>query len=245
VAEPLHALFGPEQRVKRAGEHIEALGAHIQEWTNLHGDSNYIEFEATPEGLKTKATLPIAELGRASVLIGDALFNLRAALDYLVYVLAVANNKGRHVSGTQFPIEESMEMFHGRVTGTTPGGRKVKQYLKHVPPSAVRRIQQLQPCWDPSVEWTRRLRELSNPDKHQNLTALQSRAHFRPEPGPLRFESEGKATVRGNFEVQVFFRESSESDEDAFDTLEVLHGHVAALIDEFKPAFTGSEDRPV
>jgi hypothetical protein len=64
-------------------------------------------------------------------------------------------------------------------------------------------------------------------------------------PGTLRFESEGKATVRGNFEVQVFFRESAESDADAFDTLELLHGHVAGLIDEFKSAFTGSKDRPV
>ena len=88
MTEPLHALFAPEQRVKRAREHIAALGVHLQEWT----------------------TLPVAELGWASVLIGDALFNLRAALDYLVYVLAVVNNNGRHVSGTQFPIEGSMEM---------------------------------------------------------------------------------------------------------------------------------------
>src|SRR5689334_11619575 len=91
---------------------------------------------------------------RASVVVGEIVYNLRAALDYLVYVPA-EQDSGARQSGTQFPIEDSQQGF----TAHRP------TRLKGVSDEHAAVIRQFQPYR--GCEWTRTLRDLSNPDKHR------------------------------------------------------------------------------
>ena len=58
-------------------------------------------------------------LAQTSLWMGETIYNLRSALDYLVYVLARAG-KPSNVRDTQFPIEDTMDNFAGRITGKHP-----------------------------------------------------------------------------------------------------------------------------
>jgi len=237
VNEPQHPLFGASLRVDRAAKHIQELRAGLQAWTDMHPElvEGIVVDDGEPK-FRPKMPLTIEPLALASVTIGDALYNLRAALDYLVYAIAIYNNKIRHVPGTQFPIEDDAAMFDARVTGVHPRDKKkrVAQYLRCVPPSAVAQIRKLQPF--EGTLWTGSLRELSNPDKHRTVTALSSRSSFR---GEIVRSPDGTPTaVQGNFEVQVFF---GGTETDAVDTLELLEREVRATIELFKTGFKAHE----
>ena len=186
---------------------------------------------------KPVVALPIEELGKASMVIGEILYNLRAALDYIVYATACANNKAKHVGGTQFPIETDPDVFEGRVTGKNPKtGESVKQYLRKVPPSALERIRQLQPF--SGCAWTPLLRDLSNPDKHRGLNALSSQAEWIDE-GTNATASDGRLilNIEGHFEVEVIFTAAGAAGADVTDTLDLFEREIRATVQLFKRAF--------
>src|SRR5215217_4622316 len=54
---------------------------------------------------------------RLSVRIGEHIYNLRAALDYLIYELS------GHKRQTQFPVEKDRNSFNSRKTATTRQAR--------------------------------------------------------------------------------------------------------------------------
>jgi hypothetical protein len=93
--------------------------------------------------------------------ISDAVHNMRAAMDYLVYQLAKLGS-GAYQDGTQFPIEDHKSRFDDRAN----------TWLKHLRREHIDRIEQLQPY--KGKEWTRTLRDLSNRDKHRHLTPITS-----------------------------------------------------------------------
>src|SRR5207244_12936372 len=104
-------LFGAGLRADRAKIHIRSIKQHLKRWAESHWD--YIELVLDENGearmnldghvLFTQTQeLPVEILGRTSVWIGETIYNLRGALDYLVYALAVAGNNGQDVKGTQF-----------------------------------------------------------------------------------------------------------------------------------------------
>jgi hypothetical protein len=112
--------MGAELRARRAGLHIEDLKGQLQRWADVHVEV----FKLKPSGAGLEPVqsqpLPVEIIGEASVYIGDALSNLRAALDYFVYVFAWVGNDFVPVPGTQFPIETHMDNFTGRITGKHP-----------------------------------------------------------------------------------------------------------------------------
>jgi hypothetical protein len=119
-----------------------------------------------------------------SILVGEICYNLRGALDYLIYELARLDS-GAFQDGTQFPIEDSKDRFDGNA----------ERYLKGVNASHRARIEDLQPY--KGCNWMHDLRELSNPDKHrkvtsvaavteQELTYTGSRDSLDPNAGPIR-----------------------------------------------------------
>lgn len=242
--EVTHPLFGARLRVNRAKMPIRSIKRHMQKWADLHWE--HIELELDEQGharmdpdgtVRHTQThdLPIEILAKTSLWIGETIYNLRGALDYLVYALALAGSKGEDVKGTQFPIESNMDNFTGRITGVHPKTKKPMQtYLHHVPPVAVRRIMQLQPCWKPPCLWTPILRDLSNPDKHRFLTELRSRAIVVAGLHPLIEEVPLEARVHPHLVVEVLFRKSGL---DVIDTLEMLQREVSAVIQEFEPVF--------
>ena len=240
MADTEHPLFGAEVRADRAIRHIAEFNEVLQRWVEAHPDALMVNPE--PDGSfdllkREEPSLPDDLLPVASAIIGDTIYNLRASLDYVVYALAVLGNKGEHVSGTQFPIEDDPSTFEGRVTGKHPITKnRVSQTLRKVPPAAVDMIRKLQPF--AGSEWTKLLQSLSNPDKHTALTGLHSKAEFTFNPSAVEVR-EGQLYARGDFAVQVFFLGTEDVPEalDVPDTLEFLERCVRLTIKAFKPFF--------
>lgn len=169
-------------------------------------------------------------LGRVAITIGETIYNLRSALDYIVYDLARIA-QGAPVAGTQFPIEESSAVFESRITGKTKG-KPTGHFLKGVPASAVSLIRELQPF--EGCTWTRELRELSNPDKHRHLSSIRGNvAATIKEAELVDVDSEtGKGSVRFRYdaEVELLLADGRPIQE----TLQALCSEVAATVELFK-----------
>jgi len=175
------------------------------------------------------------------VLVGEVCYNLRAALDYLVFELAI-NDSGSVQDQTQFPMESS------------PGGFAVKRdpmrrecQLRGLSCTHIADIEKLQPY--NGCEWTRTLRLISNPDKHRKLTATPSHAlsflhlsRFNPEvfgASPLGPVRRGQGALGEDIYVQ-FPLHYSIGLADGTPIIPVLHTlklHVGQALDAFKSDF--------
>jgi hypothetical protein len=166
-----HPLDGAFERVNRAGEHIDDLMQQIKELTctseqavldglDLGNVKIKLDTLILPLPLNTQPFFPVPL--RYSILVGETLYNLRAALDYLVYELA-RHDAGTAQERTQFPITMTPEKFAG----------EQRDRLKSLSVEHVAMIEKLQPYPDrKECEWLADLQKLSNPDKHKTLTAM-------------------------------------------------------------------------
>lgn len=163
VASRPHPLDGCVLRIRRAGLYIEEARALIRQFESQCEDL-VVANSATKAGFgfpEVPADLPLA--------VSDAAHNLRAALDYLVYELALRDS-GSIQNGTQFPIESCK-------SGKAPGGSDVgfdavvNRLLKGVSQSNRDAIERLQPY--NGAHWARNLKEISNPDKHRHLIGIE------------------------------------------------------------------------
>ncbi len=166
------------------------------------------------------STLPVPLL--IPVLVGETIYNMRAALDYLVYELARLDS-GKIQNGTQFPIEGNKERFWEERRET---------YLKGVCDEHVAHIERLQPY--EGCEWTKMLRDLSNPDKHRALTPIRPKPAFRMPQGHTDSASSDQP-VKMNLEVTSFI--SFGDGPLVLPTLEKLQVEVANTLGFFKPEF--------
>ena len=107
-----HPLDGAVARISRANIHIEELKARIEEFRKASQDeivSLEQQINVRHYGFDSEITMeryhPIEVPNDLSIIAGDIIYNLRSALDYLIYELA-RENSGREKSGTQFPIQD-------------------------------------------------------------------------------------------------------------------------------------------
>ena len=121
-----------------------------------------IKLDPDPPYHVTKVTLPPETFFdmRFGILVGEMIYNLRCALDYLVYELAKLDS-GIEQNGTQFPIVDTKNDFEGRAKGPWLRGINVT----HI--AAIERLQPYNGC-----NWMKRLQECSNPDKHRHLAQI-------------------------------------------------------------------------
>ena len=155
-----HPLDGAFLRLFRAQRYVRECDALLRRFAGVsedkiiasYGTENPVEFPDVP------SDLPLA--------VSDAIHNLRSALDYLVYELALKDS-GSIQEGTQFPLENCRD-------GKSPSGNLIgfdavqDRFLKGVSTANRADIEQLQPY--NGNNWARNLREISNPDKHRRLT---------------------------------------------------------------------------
>ena len=157
--------FHHERRLDRALYHMESLEAEVEAWladvpyrtwTGLDVDTNYelLWVEVTKQ--------PPAEL---SLIVGDCVHNLRAALDNLVLELAVSWNDGGVPRGVErnsaFPIFSD---------GSDANLRRLDNMLRGIRPGAKEIIRSNQPYTRPDIATAHPLwwlRQLSNIDKHR------------------------------------------------------------------------------
>ncbi len=151
------------------------------------------------------------------ILVGEGIYNLRAALDYLIYELALLDS-GNTQQGTQFPIEDTEKGWL----------KNAPSFLKGVSVQHQTTIQKLQPY--KGCDWTRTIRNLSNPDKHRTVTAVRSRVLIENAPTSLP-----RITLKahGNFSIAIAFDDGSP----VIETLQELESQVTQTLDGFRPEF--------
>lgn len=160
-----YPLKGCWRRVRRAHRYIQeadgllkALARRCEEEIIVNPDGTLF-FNVLPE---VPEDLPLA--------ISDAVHNLRSALDFLVYQLSKLDRNGPY-DYTQWPIEHVKN-------GTSPRGKQigfdivVNRYLRGVSAEHRDMIEKRQPY--NGADWAKDLRDISNPDKHRELTPISN-----------------------------------------------------------------------
>jgi hypothetical protein len=152
-------------RLRRGGEHVKTLATLEAEVCD--GFLRKIEHELPDripaeqfmsvfESLNIKPDVP----DTVAIVLGEAVYNFRAALDYAVGQVSskqTPTRRNQQPRRNQFPIE------------STPAGFSARRqtFLDGVSEGVAAYIEGLQPY--NHCEWTRRLADLSNLDKHNQL----------------------------------------------------------------------------
>jgi len=219
-------LHAAQARVGRADEHLANLKALIESVRKEYSDAP-VEDDFR---LSMSSEVPGIESERPliSILLGEIVYNLRAALDYLVYALA-RKDSGKFQNGTQFPIENAPKGFAGRLKAG---------FLKGLNATHIASIESLQPY--KGCNWTKTLRDYSNPDKHRHLVVLLGRytTHYRPVPPPKT------GTISLDPSVQYVDMETKSTLDitlanraEIIGTLEHLRSEIADLLQAFESEF--------
>ncbi len=192
-------LQGSLVRIKRAELFIRELEGSLDEFEKALFDS--IDFRSTEseETITMRVDLAATHanlLPVASAIVGDAVNNLRSALDYLVYELA-KHNEGREIRNTQFIITKCPKAFD----------RQKKTRLRGLTERQVEIIRNVQPFQ--GVQWTELLMDISNPDKHRHLVEVDDDVFQILIRGNIRYDelfhdlpSKSVATSRGKVVFQ-------------------------------------------
>ena len=142
-------------RVNRATDHLSELKKNLVPLEALGNESE-------SSNTILLLSMPMPEPGLipplVSILVGEIVYNLRAALDYLIYELAFLDS-GVRQEKTQFPICEWPKSW-----GTKHTQEDMLRGLSDTHKGDIKLLQPFSSC-----EWTGKLQALSNPDKHKTL----------------------------------------------------------------------------
>jgi hypothetical protein len=162
---PLDGCF---ERVERANEHITDFRNRLDTMFRKQANALGINFDSNPPYRVKESTLPSETFYdmRFPVLIGEICYNLRTALDCLIFELAKLD-AGSEQDNTQFPIED-----------TPVGFMKNKKRFKIdlLTAEHVTSIQAVQPY--KGCNWSKRLRDYSNLDKHREFVSTTGTADY-------------------------------------------------------------------
>lgn len=151
-------LDGCRERVRRAEEHFAELEREAAAVFEKQAYAVPFDLDIKPPHSAINIRLPDETFAgiRLGTLVGEICYNLRAALDYLIFALA-EKDSGSQQEGTQFPIMDAGKDFAGRG----------KTMLSGVNAAHIAVIERLQPY--NGCQWTKRLRDISNTDKHRHI----------------------------------------------------------------------------
>jgi len=253
---PMAALFHQvDLRLSRACKHLTELeslakslcgttGKPITFYSDDWGDLSEIYMSGNKFEI-----LGETEIGEVSVVIDDIVHNLRAALNYLIVLLArVDSLKQLFHRDLQFPIESSPKLF----------GEHRSSYLDGINSEHAAMIERVQPY--NGYNWTKLLQTLSNTGKHLELVRLVHTADALPENKTdslaksaidFVFDEAAEATdespfpdsVTMNAEVstQVAFMDGSP----IIDKIHELKTQISNFIGQFKARMPLVRNRPV
>jgi hypothetical protein len=143
-----HVLDGAFERVTRAREHLLDLRQRLAP-LQKHDDIIAVNRDTGLQSHTIKPVVPVVMQAsmRIPILVGETCYNLRNALDYLVFELA-KHDSGTRQELTQFPIECSDKKFK----------KRRKTFLKGINDAHVLDIEELQPY--KGCNWTKTLKAL-------------------------------------------------------------------------------------
>jgi hypothetical protein len=221
------------QRVVRAEEHLANLWRTHDVF--LRGQENSLVCYFDPEpphriSCTQGFSNPPMMIG---VLIGEVCYNLRSALDYLVFQLAKLDS-GVAQDGTQFLIEDRKKGFEYRKNTKLAG----------LNANHIAMIEILQPY--NGCQWAQILRDLSNWDKHRDFALIgggfRALGYTPDHPDFTRVERPIRSTshpIHGKMDVKVEIIGSIEfpDGKPAFETLEVVKLGVSETLKAFQSDF--------
>jgi hypothetical protein len=237
ISATMHPLDGAHARITRARTHLRSFKVIERKFPNkirrvINVSDNWEPFavgagqvkHGRPFGIST--AIP-AVPPRASILVGEVLYNLRSALDYLVYELARLDS-GTIQEGTQFPIEDKATSFEQRCDES----RKRGVYLRGLSEKHKAMIRDLQPCH--GCDWTGKLRDLSNPDKHRELLVASVKTTLISDDLLARArEAGGSLEIYGEVPARILFSDG----QPIIETIEQFIANVSATLDRFRVEF--------
>lgn len=226
----MHQLDGAREHIYGAQEHLDMLRPEIQSFAQIVSKDvslKYVKGFVTIKGQQREVPIGTASFPmnrptppRAARLIGEVVQNLRSALDYLVYELARFDSKSA-VDKTQFVIADSEENFLSS-----------KWHLRGLSGDHIAAIERLQPYR--GCEWTKFIRDISNPDKHRHLTALKHPTVISIDSrNTERILAGQKAEVGDYASIQIAFSNGPP----VIEGLEQLIADVAHTLDAFESEF--------
>jgi len=153
-----HPLDYCWERVRRAEEHIAEFEREVMSMHEKQAQAVPFDLDPNPPHAAINIGMPPETFAgvRFGTLVGETVYNLRCALDYLVFELAKLDS-GSEQERTQFPIMDTAQDFVGWK----------ERMLKGVNAGHIACIERLQPY--SGCDWTRLLRDLSNMDKHKQI----------------------------------------------------------------------------
>lgn len=170
-ASSVASLDGVRARLERSKHHIQVLVNAQREIEGFKpGEIKIIPNRQPPEiheDGRVAVYSDVIDLGEPisddqwAIRLGEAVYNIRACLDYLVYELALLDS-GTEQNGTQFLIESKPKNFESK-KGSYLWGLSAEHFSK---------IEDLQPFNGGSL--LAQLADLSNPDKHRRLTTINT-----------------------------------------------------------------------
>lgn len=173
-------LDGPRTKIERAKKHLGDLDRELRVLPKSDPYRVSVEPEPDPRErvIRLRTEFDFTPPLRWGAIAGDAIHNIRSALDLLVYQLLLARNKTPDI-WTEFPIFLDPDKYAGK------GKRKVKGAAK----GAVDIIDELQPCSEtgnPESHPLWLLHCLDIRDKHRLLNVVVAAAqtqHFEIDTG--------------------------------------------------------------
>ena len=213
-------------RVIRAAEHIAKLEAELTAALPPRAITTTVAAPSFMGG--GKKYISLAPL--VVILIGETLYNLRGAMDYLVYELFQLDT-GKIYDYTEFPIVDKLERWNKYFPAKNsppnkpfdPNKRGEKWLHKLTGPhkKALKDLQPFQGC-----QWTKTLRNRSNIDKHRRLIVVESTVQSH---GGM-IGGIGPVTVTSRLISKVAFDDDKTL---VVETLKDLHKEVSAVLDKF------------
>jgi hypothetical protein len=157
---PPQVLDGSCLKIQRADQHIENLNRLVNSFCEANHNAFTIkDLETGEKGYAVAFRQTISP--EIPLLIGDAVHNLRSALDHLAWQLVIRN--GKVPDRTQFPLYSDRKKFNGRPKSVTEG----------MSTTDIQQIESMQP-YQAGYEALGILSELNNFDKHRLLVGAAS-----------------------------------------------------------------------
>lgn len=174
-----YKLTGIKAKIERSKEHIHNLDWCIRTLRNLDPHSVLVEIDPqTGEKRHKFFALPIPH--RIPIMIGEALYQLRSALDHLACRLVVANH-GADIEKTAFPIYNCPAKYKS----------ESPRQVKGIHPDAERALESVQP-YQTGYSRLGLIQDLNNIDKHRLVFQC---AHVPDRIEITGFENPARLTV--------------------------------------------------
>jgi hypothetical protein len=224
-----NTFIASQIRIEWAGEKLDQLESFIERAINDALEAPVSE--SSDDRMKVLLDLNAVVTPEARRLVSEYALHARAALDYIVFDLALHNTEAEP-NGTQFPIAKRPEDFPWKLDKAT-GVRHGIGPLEHLKPQEVALVERFQP--HDGFPMLQVLHGLSNRDKHRHFvhigtTGLTSQAptpNIDPASGTTKMEVE----LRRSFQVILM------DADDAVTTLRILQTELTQILGAFNKLF--------